>query len=306
MSVFSILNIPPKLKKEEVYKNLELINLQYNRLYKIGFYWNLSTTDKETVICVQNSLRTLTYDDMTPKYSLKNKTQILDLMKEQIEKALYQKEVKNLGAGKNIIKNNNNNNWKNSKGDSDALSWRKGSSGSGNDLDFSEKRYKKGGYYYNNNYKKRKRFNSDNYISNNQRENYEEYKPYPKDLNKDIEIDASKIKYPLLIKYKYSFKDVQNIFEKMKEINENPFNEKNKEIFNELIREEPKIMVSLDKLIKVDNIKEIKEDKKEGEINTNIKIPKMNPLSNMGKGFNSQKPPVNTHPSTVEENPKEE
>ena len=284
MSVFSILNIPPKLKKEEVYKNLELINLQYNRLYKIGFYWNLSTTDKETVICVQNSLRTLTYDDMTPKYSLKNKTQILDLMKEQIEKALYQKEVKNLGAGKNVIKNNNNNNWKNSKGDSDALSWRKGSSGSGNDLDFSEKRYKKGGYYYNNNYKKRKRFNSDNYISNNQRENYEEYKPYPKDLNKDIEIDPSKIKYPLLIKYKYSFKDVQNIFEKMKEINENPFNEKNKEIFNELIREEPKIMVSLDKLIKVDNIKEIKEDKKEGEINTNIKIPKMNPLSNIGKG----------------------
>jgi len=258
--------------------------LQYNRLYKIGFYWNLSTTDKETVICVQNSLRTLTYDDMTPKYSLKNKTQILDLMKEQIEKALYQKEVKNLGAGKNVIKNNNNNNWKNSKGDSDALSWRKGSSGSGNDLDFSEKRYKKSGYYYNNNYKKRKRFNSDNYISNNQRENYEEYKPYPKDLNKDIEIDASKIKYPLLIKYKYSFKDVQNIFEKMKEINENPFNEKNKEIFNELIREEPKNMVSLDKLIKVDNIKEIKEDKKEGEINTNIKIPKMNPLSNIGKG----------------------
>ena len=73
MSVFSILNIPPKLKKEEVYKNLELINLQFNRLYKTGFYWNLSTTDKETVICVQNSLRTLTYDDMTPKYSLKKK-----------------------------------------------------------------------------------------------------------------------------------------------------------------------------------------------------------------------------------------
>ena len=189
MSVFSILNIPPKLNKEEVYKNLELINLQFNRLYKTGFYWNLSTTDKETVICVQNSLRTLTYDDMTPKYSLKNKTQILDLMKEQIEKALYQKEVKNLGAGKNT----KNNNWKNSKGDSDALSWRKGSSGSGNDYDFSEKRYKKG-YYNNNNYKKRKRFNSDNYISNNQRENYEEYKPYPKDLNKDIEIDTSKIK----------------------------------------------------------------------------------------------------------------
>ena len=286
MSVFSILNIPPKLKKEEVYKNLELINLQYNRLYKIGFYWNISTTDKETVICVQNSLRTLTYDDMKPKYSLKNKSQILDLLKEQVDKALYQKEVKNLGIGKNT--KNNNNNWKNSKGDSDAFSWRKGSSESGNNLDFSEKRYKKG-YYNNYNYKKRKRFNSDNGFSNNQKENYEEYKPYPNDLNKDIEIDSSKIKYPLLIKYKYSFKDFQNIFEKMEISKENPFNKKNKEIFGELIREEPKMMVSLDKLMKVDNIKEINEEKKEEEINTNIKIPKMNPLSNIGKGNFNEK-----------------
>ena len=115
-TIFSILNIPPKLKKEEVYKNLELINLKYNRLYKNGFYWNLSTTDKETVICVQNSLRTLTYDDMKPKYSIKNKTQILELIKEQVEKISYQKEVKNLGIGKN---NKNN---KISKGDSDTFS----------------------------------------------------------------------------------------------------------------------------------------------------------------------------------------
>ena len=57
MTVFSILNIPPKLNKEEVKNHIELINLQYNRLYKKGFYWILSTIDKETVICVQNSLR---------------------------------------------------------------------------------------------------------------------------------------------------------------------------------------------------------------------------------------------------------
>ena len=96
------MNIPPKLKKEEVFKNLELINLQYNRLYKNGFYWNLSTTDKETLICVQNSLRTLTYDDMKPKYSIKNKEQILELIKEQVEKISYQKESKNLGVKKLI------------------------------------------------------------------------------------------------------------------------------------------------------------------------------------------------------------
>ena len=81
----------------------------------------------------------------------------------------------------------------------------------------------------------------------------------------------------MTIKYKYSFKEIQNIFDKIK-IEENPFNQNNV-VFSELIREKPKIMESFDKL----NIKEIKEDKKEDEINTNIKIPKINPLSNIGK-----------------------
>lgn len=96
MSVFSILNIPPKMSKQEVYNNLELVNLQYNRLYKRGFYWVISTTDKETVICVQNSLRILSFDDMKTKYDLKNKNQIWKIIKEQIDKISYQKESKNL------------------------------------------------------------------------------------------------------------------------------------------------------------------------------------------------------------------
>ena len=276
MTVFSILNIPPKLKKEEVYKNLELINLQYNRLYKFGFYWNLCTTDKETIICVQNSLRTLTFDDMVPKYSLKNKNQILELLKEQIDKISYQKESKNLGIDKNIKTND-----KKSKED-DAMSWRKASSESSSYYDFSEKRYKKNNYYYNNNYKKRKRFNSDNAISYNKKDTFEEYEI--NNINKDIEIDLSKIKYPSQIKYKYSFKDVHDILAKIKMTFDNPYNEQNKEIFFELIRDKPKELVPLDKLIKINTIQEIKEDKKETEINTNIKIPKVNPLSNMAKG----------------------
>ena len=122
MTIFAILNIPPKLKKEEVYKNLELINLQYNRLYKSGFYWILCTTEKETIICVQNSLRTLTFDDMSPKYSLKNKNQIFEAMKKQVEKIFYQKESKNLGVDKNKKMNE-----KKLK-DDEAMSWRKESS----------------------------------------------------------------------------------------------------------------------------------------------------------------------------------
>ena len=82
MTVFSILNIPLKMTKEEVIKTIELINLQYNRLYKRGFYWVLSTVDKETVICMQNSLRDLNFDESKVKYDLSNRSQILKTMKD--------------------------------------------------------------------------------------------------------------------------------------------------------------------------------------------------------------------------------
>ena len=99
---------------------------------------------------------------MSPKYSLKNKNQIFEAMKEQVEKIFYQKESKNLGVDKNKKMNE-----KKLK-DDEAMSWRKGSSESGSNYDFSEKRYRKNNYY-NNNYKKRKRFNSDNAISYNKK-----------------------------------------------------------------------------------------------------------------------------------------
>lgn len=291
MSVFAILNIPPKMKKVEVHEYLELINLQYNRLYKRGFYWVLSTTDKETVICVQNSLRTLTFDDMKVKYDLKNKQQIYKLMKDQIDRISYQKESKNLGTGNK--KYNNDNKHKNSNGNSDALSWRKGSS-EGSSFDYNEKRYKKGYYYNNNNnnnknYYKRSRFNSDNAVSNNKEYYQKEYKPQG-NMNKESEVDFSNIKYPIDIKYKYSFKEIEKYYHKFIGNNnvkvECPFENENKEIFEELVAEKPKIVVSFEELIKATNeLDKIKEEEKgkEKEINSNISIPKINPLSNMNK-----------------------
>ena len=301
MSVFAILNIPPKMGKDEVFNNLELINLQYNRLYKRGFYWVICTTDKETVICVQNSLRTLTFDDMKTKYDLQNKNQIWKLIKDQIDKISYQKESKGLGVGnKNNYKNKSNH--KSSNG-SDALSWRKGS-GEGSSFDFGEKRYKKS--YNNNNYYKRSRFNSDNAMSNNQKE-YKEYKPQS-NINKDIEIDISNLKYPIIIKYKYSFKDIkkcyQNLFDNNNILLKCPYGKENKDIFEELVSEKPKDLVSLEELIEITE-KNDKNENKGNEINSNIKIPKMNPLSNMGKApLYGKKIPFQTN--TIEESNKDD
>jgi len=127
MTVFSILNIPPKLNKEEVKNHIELINLQYNRLYKKGFYWILSTIDKETVICVQNSLRELIFDEVRIKYIHNNKNQILKSMKDKLDKNSYQKDAKYLGI--NNYSGYYKKNYKKSKGsdsDLDSFPWRKG------------------------------------------------------------------------------------------------------------------------------------------------------------------------------------
>ena len=336
MTVFNILNIPLKMSKEEVKKNIELINLQYNRLYKRGFYWVLSTVDKETVICMQNSLRDLHYEESKVKYDLNNRNQIYRAMKEQVEKSSYQKEAKNLGISGNSNNKNQFFKKKGSDSDSDAFSWRKGSCEGKPSFDVNEKNnYKKNSgnnYYYNknNNQKKRNRFNSDvagqkynnyydnyNYNNNNYNKNYNNNNYYNNNSrsnnNKDeIEIDISNLKYPLQIKHKYSFSEIKSFYEKICD-GGIIFPEKPKDltdIFEEIFSEKKKNLVSLDELIESskklnDNEGQDKDDKE--KINTNLKIPKMNPLSNMGKGKNISAIPIgNNHPSTVEENTKEE
>ena len=317
MTVFSILNIPLKMTKDEVIKTIELINLQYNRLYKRGFYWVLSTVDKETVICMQNSLRDLNFDESKVKYDLNNRSQILKTMKDQAEKNLYQKEAKNLGVPKGNIKNNNNNfKPRGSDADSDAFSWRKGSCEGKTSFDVGDKQgYKKNNYYNkNNNQKKRNRFNSDNagqkYNNNNYDNNYNNYNynnnnynnnyynnynnnyhnNYRNNNTNEIEIDISNLKYPINIKHKYSFTDIKSFYQKI--TSNNLFPEKPKylsDIFNEIISDKKKDIVVLDELIEsskaLNQINNNESKDKEEKVNTNIKIPKMNPLSNMGKGF---------------------
>ena len=314
MTVFSILNIPQKLSKEEVKHHLELINLQYNRLYKKGFYWYLSTTDKETVICVQNSLRELRFDETRVKYFHMTKNQIVNNMREKLDKTAYQKDVKYLGYNINNSNNKNKNYYYNKKhknsdySDSSQFSWRKNSGTSKSSFDYGEKyTYKKNKYYK----YKRNRFNSDNdrkFIVNNNENN-----------NGEMEIDISKLKYDLNIKNKYTFQEIKNFYEKINvsELTRPKFLD---EELTDILSNKTKTIVSLNELVEAndkikknenekakDKIKdkndkekiEEKKDRKEtkdinkeknkdlnNNVNTNIKIPKMNPLSGMSKNFN--------------------
>ena len=328
MTVFNILNIPLNMSKEEVIKNIELINLQYNRLYKRGFYWVLSTIEKETVICLQNSLRDLFFEESKVKYDLNNRTQILRNMKEIIEKNLYQKDTKNLGIPRNNKNKNTFTRGKISDTDSDAFSWRKGSSDIKSSFDVNDKQsHKKSGNYYNNNnykggyQKKRNRYNSDisgqaynnnyydnnnnYYHNNNYKNNYNNNKNNnnSNNNNKDIEIDISNLKYPILIKNKYSFTDIKSFYEKIH--SEKLYPQKPEfisNIFDEIISDSQKNLVSLDDLIEASKSLNNDKNKEDEKVNVNLKLPKMNPLSNMGKGFKNE----NNLPSTVEENTKEE
>ena len=293
MTVFSILNIPSNLNKKEVKNHIELINLQYNRLYKKGFYWILSTIDKETVICVQNSLRELIFDEIRIKYIHNNKNQILKMMKEKIEKNSYQKDAKYLGINNNNgYSKNIYNKQKMSDSDSDVFSWRKGSEGGKSSFDYNEKPYKKNHYYK----YKRNRFNSgdDGKKYNN---NYY-YKNYYYNNNQEIEIDISNLKYSLNIKNKYSFGDIKNYYEKIKNNPEICRPKFLNEELNDILSNKQKEIVSLDELIEC-NEKNKPKDGSRGKknsnekhnnannnINLNIIIPKMNPLSGMSKNFN--------------------
>ena len=295
MTVFSILNIPPKLSKEEVKNHIELINLQYNRLYKKGFYWILSTIDKETVICVQNSLRELIFDEIRIKYIHNNKNQILKMMKDKMDKNSYQKDAKYLGINNNGYFKNSYNKSKNTDADSE-FSWRKGSGGGKSSFDYSEKPYKKNHYYK----YKRNRFNSGD---DGKKYNNYSYKNYHSNnsnntSNQEIEIDISHLKYSLNIKNKYSFMDIKNYYNKIK----NNFELKRPQFLNEkltdILANSPKEIVSLDELIEC-NEKGKPKDSSSGKknitdkpnninnnINLNVKIPKINPLSGMSKNFN--------------------
>jgi len=159
-------------------------------------------------------------------------------------------------------------------------------------------------YYYdnNNNYYNN---NNNNYYKNNYNNNNN--KNYNNKNNQDIEIDISNLKYPILIKNKYTFNDIKSFYEKIcseKLIPQKP--EFFCNVYNEILSDSPKKLLALDELIESSknlNNDKNKEDPKEKEkININLKIPKMNPLSNMGKGFKND----NNIPSTVEENTKEE
>ena len=106
---------------------------------------------------------------------------------------------------------------------------------------------------------------------------------------------------PIVIKNKYSFDDIKSFYQKI--CNDKLYPQTPdflSKICNDIVSNSAKNLVALDDLI--ESSKLLKNDKEQDKINVNMKIPKINPLSNIGK---TSKNEINV-PSTVEENIKEE
>jgi hypothetical protein len=166
------------------------------------------------------------------------------------------------------------------------------------------KKYSKNGFlphkgnhnsnYYNNNYhkdyKKRERFNSD---GNNKNNNYyfNNYSNNNYNKKENIEVEIGEIKYPLIINYKYSLNYLNNMYIKLK--SENFFDNKPNYLVedNEIINNKPKNIeiisnTSSNNPNKINQKLKNRKEENENRNNLKMKIPKINPLSQMKKIYN--------------------
>jgi hypothetical protein len=135
--VFSLINLPQKLSKEEVLKNLGIDTELIIRLYKKCLFWIL-VTEKPQSELIEKKLSCVTFGDSKLKYDMITKAQMMKSINKQIQTVSYHKEAHDLKVElsnkKNEKSNYNSNNYNSNNKDrtnSEAFSWRK-KSGEGN------------------------------------------------------------------------------------------------------------------------------------------------------------------------------
>ena len=270
MIYYQFVNIPIDYNNERVKMLLGINEGDYSRLYKSSIFWVLISENDEFNNKLENVLKDILVDKEGKKlkYNITSAQMIKKMAKKQIEKRLYNQETENLKNNeKNKIKENNFN--KNKKSD-DSMSWRKKS-------DLSNEQDNLGyGYQKNSGNKRRQRFKSDPYEyhgyqgnefynskkNNNNNNNNINNDYYEKDID-ELRVQLDGVKYPIIIKEKYSDKEILDYLAMIKK--DIKFDEKN---FTRII----------DDIIDKDKIKILElENKKEYE------IPKNNHLLNFKK-----------------------
>jgi hypothetical protein len=139
-SVFSLLNVPQKVKEEELVKMIAIGKESVLRIYKKSLFWLIISVKEAEEI--QNKLKLVQFEDGKLKFDYLNRNGLIRSINKQIQTSNYHKEAHDLKAAGNNShvnvngngngnsigngrKNSNSNSNNKDRTNSEALSWRK-------------------------------------------------------------------------------------------------------------------------------------------------------------------------------------
>lgn len=209
--VFSLINVPNKMNKEQVLELLDVKAEEIDRIYKQSLYWQIVTQNSEVSSRIEKKLSAVKFDEANLKYDVTQGKAIRKQILKKIQHFNYIKETDNLKAnspssnprkesfskGEKLSTNSNSNN--------EHLSWRKKSDVSGNSKDDStcKNTNSKIVSAFNpssNKFGRRERFNSDPHDKNNIKLS-SQYDSNPNTTStSEIMIDSNSVKYSLVRK----------------------------------------------------------------------------------------------------------
>ena len=202
MILYSFINLPQHFTYDNVIQFFSLEPNQFSRLYKQSLFWVLVSENEDFNSKFEKKYKALQVEDNKPvKCNVTSSRMLKNAISKIIQHDSYIKETGDLKASGN---NSRKESFQKSapSGDGSEMSWRKKS----DVTDFSTNSNNNFGYK-----KRRQRFKSDNNDFSYRNNLYK-----AKNEVEEIQIQLDNVKYPLIIKNKYSNKEMVDFFNKIK------------------------------------------------------------------------------------------
>ena len=208
--LYTFINIPFSYTVQNVMEFLQLKTTDYSRLYKQSLFWVLVSTNDAFNASFDKVYKTLKVEEDKP---LKCNVTSARMLRNAIVKTIqhdnnYMKDTGSLKASGSGSRKNSTN----VQGES--MSWRKKSDVSDLSVNNNKKKYGEG-----NNKKRRQRFKSDPNESFKRGSHYDNSNSNSKGsgCKEEMQIPLDNVMYPIIIKYKYSNKEIMECYNKLKD-----------------------------------------------------------------------------------------
>ena len=204
LMLYSFINLPHQFNQENVKTFLQLKDGEYSRLYKQSLFWIVASENETFNANFEKFYKTLLVEDSKPlKCNITSARMLKNAISKMIQHYSYLKETGELKASNPSSRKQSFQ--QNTTNDNSEMSWRKKS-------DVSDLSYGNSGNNNNGYHKRRQRFKSDP-------NEFKPYKGFYKQKNEveEIQIQLDNVKYPLMIKNKYSNKDIVDYYLSIKD-----------------------------------------------------------------------------------------